>query len=149
HDDLREKGLFYDPAILEPGEQETIKTYARSHKLKLRTVGNFIDEVFFGVGYDWRATIIGLNLPFDISRLAIKWDAARTRNEDILMRGGFSFQLSRKGWRPRVIVKHVSSSLSFFRFAGTEPNKRARRGYFVDVRTVGSALTGQKHSLES
>jgi hypothetical protein len=73
HDQLHKKGLFYDPEVLKPGEQATLREYARSRKLKLRTIGDFIEEVFFGVGYDFRASIIGFNLPFDISRLAIDY----------------------------------------------------------------------------
>ena len=41
--------------------------------------------------YDLRASIVGFNLPFDISRLAIKHGSARGK----AMRGGFTFKLSR------------------------------------------------------
>src|SRR5262249_37893014 len=132
----------------------------------------FIDDVFFGIGYDQRANIVGFNLPFDISRLAIEYAAARdwSRNKEggsgaqkkrlISMRGGFSFKLSRSPWRPRVVVKHHSRTLAFIRFAAPpEPSiarserKRKRqfirRGYFTDLRTIGAALTSELHSLES
>jgi hypothetical protein len=37
----------------------------------VRTVEGFVDEVFFVYAYDLRGTCVGLNLPFDLSRLAI------------------------------------------------------------------------------
>ena len=35
------------------------------------TRDEFIEDVFFGQAYAFRATIIGFNLPFDLARLAI------------------------------------------------------------------------------
>ena len=53
-------------------------------------IAEFIENVFFRIGYELRALIIGFNLPFDISRLAINHGPSRGR----VMKGGFSFQLS-------------------------------------------------------
>ena len=62
----------------------------------LRAMPEFVDEVLFARAYDLRASIVGLNLPFDISRLAIKHGSARGK----AMRGGYTFKLSRLWWRP-------------------------------------------------
>ena len=59
--------------------------------MKLRTVSEFVDEVLYDRAYDLRASIVGFNLPFDISRLAIEHGSARGK----AMRGGFTFKLSR------------------------------------------------------
>lgn len=58
----------------------------------------FIDDVLFARAYDLRASIVGFNLPFDISRLAIRHGSARGK----AMRGGFTFKLSPLWWRPAV-----------------------------------------------
>lgn len=161
HTKLHEQGLFYDPNVLKPKEQATLREYARSRNFEFRTIEDFIDEIFFGIGYDFLASIIGFNLPFDLSRIAIDCAPARSRigQGGISMRGGFSFKLSRKFWRPRIQIKHHSRSLAFIRFASVSMPSRSerkrkrgaavRRGYFLDLRTTGVALTGQLHSLES
>ena len=58
------------------------------HQLELLTAAEFVEKISYGYGYELRATIVGFNLPFDLSRLAIRHGSARRRP----MRGGFSFQ---------------------------------------------------------
>jgi hypothetical protein len=114
----------------------------------------FVEDILFKRGYELRATAIGFNLPFDISRLALGWVPARGK-----MRGGFSFKMSEKWWRPHVQIKHLSGRAAFIQF--TTPTKRndnprdrregrtiVRRGSFVDVRTIAGALLSQSFSLE-
>jgi hypothetical protein len=158
-DDLYERGLFFDPDVLGSAEQQTLRRYASAHQLTVRTRAEFVDQIFFGIGYDYRANIIGLNLPFDISRIAISYASARNRHGSG-MSSAFSFQLSESRWRSRVVIKHLSSSLSFIQFAGDPTyytakslkrrgESRIRRGYFLDLRTTARALTSELHSLES
>src|SRR5262249_10934212 len=98
--------------------------------------------------YDTNATIVGFNLPFDISRLAIGHTTAHG------LRGGFTFRLSEDEDRPNVRVKHLSARSALISFAAirgqrTARSKRkreeavpARRGYFVDAKTAAGALLG-------
>ena len=71
-DELDEAGLFYDPEGVSPSELETLRAYAAKHELKLRSRTEFVDELFFNRAYMLRATVVGFNLPFDISRIAIR-----------------------------------------------------------------------------
>src|SRR5262249_30441673 len=105
HDVLRECGIFYDPNSLNGRELALLREWANSKQLKFMTMAEFVDNVFYGIGYDLRAAIVGFNLPFDISRLAIRYNSARGK----AMRGGFTFQLSADPWRPRVQIKHLSA----------------------------------------
>lgn len=149
-------GLFYSPAGLSKKEREVITKYASERQLELMTVADFIENIFFKLAFELRATIVGFNLPFDISRLAIAHNSARRRP----MRGGFSFQLSANRWWPRVQVKHLSRRAAIIRFAGllTQRTPRGmrkrtrvpvRRGFFVDVKTASSALTSRSDTLAS
>src|SRR4029077_16704294 len=109
------------------------------------------------MGYDLRGTIVGFNLPFDLSRLAIKHGSARGK----VMRGGFTFKLSRLWWRPAVQVRHLNARASLIQF--THPTKRrdapgqwkrkiaprSRRGSFIDLKTIASALLSRSFSLAS
>jgi hypothetical protein len=151
---LDEAGLFFDPDALSKDERRTLEAFAAAHRLKCMTHTAFVEDVFFRRGYELRATIVGFNLPFDISRLALGWVPARGK-----MRGGFSFKMSEKWWRPRVQIKHLSGRAAFIQF--TSPTKRndnlrdrregrkvTRRGFFVGVRTIAGALLSQPFSLD-
>ena len=65
-EELFATGAFFDPEILKSEEVELLAKYARTHHLEVMPVARFIDEIFFGIGYDLRATVVGLNLPFDL-----------------------------------------------------------------------------------
>jgi hypothetical protein len=69
-------GLFFDPASLKDSETKLLRKYCGDHVLEFMTVAQFVEDIFFGVAYDYRASIVGFNLPFDLSRLAIRHGAA-------------------------------------------------------------------------
>ncbi len=160
-DELIQSGVFYDPATLRTGEQKALREYVTKNQLNMLTVKEFVEDVFYGVGYALRATIVGFNLPFDISRLAIDHSTARASPWNKVMRGGFSFKLSENEENPRVQIKHVSSRDSFIQFAATKGQRTTRgnrkkgrkqlvrRGYFIDAKTLAAALTSQSYSLAS
>jgi hypothetical protein len=105
---LVEAGVFIDPDSLTNEEEDLLKCYASSRKLRLLTKQQFVEDVFYGMAYDLRATIVGFNLPFDLSRLAIRHGTAKGKT----MRGGFSLQLSTNRWRPRVQIKHLTGPVA-------------------------------------
>jgi len=154
---LVEQGLFYDRRSLTATERRLLAAYAERHGLVLMSTQEFVETVFFGKAYAYRALICGFNLPFDLSRLALRWSAARAP-----MRGGFSLQLSPHRWWPRIQVRHLNRRTSLIRFTVPAKQRRtrgerrrklpapaARRGFFCDVRTLASALYGGSHSLAS
>jgi hypothetical protein len=63
--ELIESGIFYDPAALNSDEQAVVHSCASAHGIKVLTVREFIEDVFYGFAYDLRAVIVGFNLPFD------------------------------------------------------------------------------------
>lgn len=155
--ELWEAGLFVYPDILGKADIREIQKYSEAHNFRCMTAAEFVENVFFGIGYELRATIVGFNLPFDISRLAISHGNSRGRT----MKGGFSFKLSPHKFRPNIQIKHLSPRTSLIRFT-TRPGRIAGRGmrrrrqklpprpgYFVDVKTLGAALTSQSLSLAS
>jgi hypothetical protein len=155
-DRLDEAGIFYDAATVTAEEITLLKTVAVDRKMTVRTLPDFLEFLFFKYGYDREGTVVGINLPFDISRIAIHHGSARGS-----MRGGFSFALTQRPWRPRIQIKHLNSRSALIRF--THPGKqltprgmrrrnlpvKAHRGYFVDIKTLAAALTSGSHSLAS
>jgi transcriptional regulator with XRE-family HTH domain len=133
-------------------------------RIRILTRAEFVEQLFYDSGYAVGAQIVGFNLPFDLSRLAIRHTSARRS-----MRGGFILTLSDKEGRPAVAVKHLSQRAAMIRFTGmrqetekaeaedidpnapheSEEKEGPDRGYFVDVKTLAAALTSGSHSLES
>ena len=160
---LEEAGIFYDPEGVTADELIAIRNYATAHKLTLRTRDKFVDDVFFAQAYQHRATIVGFNLPFDISRLAIRHGTARVPidSETSTMRGAFTFALSRQKIYPTIRVKHMSQKAASISFAAQmrQPDSRGqrnrgirsgiRRGHFVDVKTLANAIFARGFSLAS
>ncbi len=117
-------------------------------KAELVPLGNFIDDVFYPYAYDSHALLVGFNLPFDISRLATDWGYGRKK-----WRGGFVFNLSENRFRPPIRVKSLDSTKAFIEF-GKPPRRNQKhpkphyKGRFLDLRTLGFALTNEKLTLE-
>lgn len=78
------------------------------------------------------AQIVGFNLPFDLSRLAIRHSSARRT-----MKGGFSLTLAED--RPHVVVKHLSQQSALIRFAGDRPTQEATAEEETDEDVEGLA----------
>ncbi|MGI8309035.1 hypothetical protein [Saccharopolyspora hattusasensis] len=109
----------------------------------------FANRWLWQVAYRHRETIIGFNLPFDFTRIAI--DAGEARKD---YHGGFSLALwrTRDGrineYRPRLRIKMLDSKKAFISFSGINGHKPFA-GNFVDLRTLTFALSNRSHSLAS
>jgi hypothetical protein len=153
---LHREGVFFDATTLTSAEERLLRRHAKEKKLELIPVEKFRTEVFLKYGYVRRGTIVAFNHPFDISRIALAHGSARAE-----MRGGFSFDLTRKTYDPRIRVKHLSARAALIGFGvpGKQEKPRgyrklgrplpAHRGHFVDIKTLGSALLGGSFRLET
>ena len=151
---LNREGLFFDAESLSDTDIATILAYADAKDLEPLSNADFATDVFLKVGYHWQGSIIGFNLPFDISRIALSHSEARGS-----MHGGFSVDLTGGKHDPRVRVKHLSRRAALFDFAapatqntGHSDRKRNiinehHRGYFVDVKSLAVALTSRSFTL--
>jgi hypothetical protein len=173
---LKQHGLFYDDA--KPAELETLKAEAPKHGCaEPLSVSDFIHKIFLPTAFKAGGLVVGFNLPFDLSRLAIRHEAARVsraprtpeeiamgaplKDADRSMVGGFTFQLSPFEEQPFLRIKHLNSRSAFFRFAKPAQQETARsqrrrgervqfqRGNFLDVKTLAAALTSKSHRLET
>jgi hypothetical protein len=171
--ELIEEGLFHDDELelRDPPGYATLAEYAEERGLQLMSRRVFVERVFWRCAYQARAWVVGFNLPFDLSRLAVAFGEARGR-----YRGGHSLVLwdyeaadgSRleNRFRPRILVKSIDSKRAFIGFAGRRdpdiddlipddssdghPGASFRfRGHFLDLRTLAFALTNRSHSLAS
>jgi hypothetical protein len=167
---LWERGAFFEPKSLDKSEIQLLRGYiakeqaADGKRIRLLTRAQFVEEIFYKSAHEVGAQIVGFNLPFDLSRLAIRHASAR---DD--MRGGFSLVLSKKAGRPAVAVKHLSQRSAMIKFNATylkedaeksehlapdaphesEKGANPNNGYFTDVKTLAGALLSGSHSLAS
>jgi hypothetical protein len=153
-DELQRHALFYAPDCVTENELKIIKLHSKRSGVELMTRDDFIENIFYKYGYQYRATIIGFNLPFDLSRCAIGHSSARTT-----MRGGFSLKIFSSKYEPRIQIKHLSKYVSIIRFAAPfmSPNSRSqlkhgkktphRRGYFLELRALAAALFSRSFTL--
>ena len=176
-----EEGLFSGDD-LPRADRGTLDAYVKRHpaatdrrrgvpELRLLTRREFLGKLYTA-GFDTRAPIVGFNLPFDLSRLAVDFGNARDKR----FAGGFSLALW--DWddgtgkrrinkhRPRIAIKHIDSKRALKGFTGTldadpvdlipegsetgEPEDKYKfRGHFLDLRTLAFVLTDRGHSLDS
>jgi len=94
------------------------------------------------------ATIVCFNAPFDLSRLALEYREAQSKNT------GWSMVLwTRKGgadtFRPKLRIKPKDSRSAFISLAGGDPNNRViYRGRFLDLSVLGWALRNRHMTLD-
>jgi len=139
-------GLFYNENLVSAKELAILTDYSNSHQLPLMTRKLFNDAAFYPEVFFKQTCCVGFNLPFDISRIAIDSGCAR----DKTMLGGFSFKLSTNMEYPRVLVKHISNTMSFIKFSRSIIKyTNGFKGNLVDLRTLGWAIRNKKFTLES
>jgi hypothetical protein len=160
-----QEGLFHadDLQAADPAGMAVLRRYADTtwaatdrgpkRRLQLLTRAQFVQKVLFAAAWQGRTRVVGFNLPFDLSRIAIDCSPGRGANRD-----GFSFILAAgnaaKGYkerkhRPRVQVKHLNAHRAQISFTAAMGATHRWRGDFVDLRTLTFALTGRGHSLDS
>jgi len=144
---MKEKWYLFYGDISED-KIRVIEEYGKKHDIDVLPVREFIDNVFFPYAYKMRCEVIGFNLPFDLSRLAINYGIAR-KSED-----AFSFQLSKDKRNPSIRIKSIDQKRSFISFTKplrkkSDKKYKSYKGYFVDLKTFTFALTDRSHSLDS
>jgi hypothetical protein len=155
-----QEGIFYrdgPPAK----DLQTIRTHVRKKladglalkadsQLDILSRAEFVERVFWE-SVRAGALIVSFNLPFDISRIAVRWAAAYN--------GGFSFvlsQLMRKRvenrHRPRIRIAPLNGVAEKIELTAVRRKKeqhRWRRDRFLDLHTLAFALTDNSYSLSA
>src|SRR5258708_6760768 len=153
-----QEGIFYRDALA-PKDIQTILTYKQKYladgissgsdpELTVLSRAEFIERIFWE-SVRAGALIVGFNLPFDISRIALHWTAARN--------GGFSFVLSNLSkkqvenrHRPRIRISPLNGVAEKIELAAVyrkDEQHRWQRGRFLDLHTLSFALTDRSYKL--
>jgi hypothetical protein len=151
----QQEGLVYADN-LDPASIDLIRTFARNETAKVeegcpqeilvQSRTQFVDGEF------WQAIQAGalvtcFNAPFDLSRLALEYREAQSKNS------GWSMVLwHRHGgsdiFRPKLRIKPKDSRSALINLAGGDPSNRAvYRGRFLDLSVLGWALRNRHMDL--
>jgi hypothetical protein len=176
-----EEGLFYGDDLPE-ADRSVLADYVKDQvadtdphrgvaQLRLLSRRAFLEKLYT-VACKTRGLVVGFNLPFDLSRLAIGFGTARGGR----FSGGFSlllweYQDERGDWhidkyRPRIVIKHIDSKRALKGLTATKdpdyvdlipdgsktgkPDRSKKfRGHLLDLRTLAFVLTDRGHTLAS
>ncbi len=125
------------------------KRLRKDSRLHLFSRSQWVDLVWQTYVEKQGATVVGFNLPFDLSRLALRASLSRATGNSRDMAGGFTFTLDESGYRPKVQCKSLDSKKQLIQLTsnGDYKPRGNYRGSFLDCRTLGFALTNTAGNL--
>jgi hypothetical protein len=164
-----DEGFFHDESVSRQ-EFEELRDFVQTRKpettddgssrLHLYSRSKFVREVFGG-SIQAKAMIVGFNLPFDLSRLALDWEIAEGGGWSLILsqwRNPETGQVQANKFFPRVVVNALNSKTAIIhstRAPLSEPGKRSKRSKlwpvarFLDLRTLLWALCNKSYSLQT
>lgn len=144
---LEREGIFYGDSSSDR-ELEIIRSYGERHGIPIYSRSEFVEKVFFHYVYGLGALCVGFNLPFDLSRIAIRAGIGRGQN-----RRKFRLTLTTKTLTYSALhIEAISGRAAFIGFAKrnnlADWEKPYFKGRFLDLSTLATALTGERFSLK-
>ena len=141
HNELDEKKINVVRQVAETLQKEKDCTVTVSSK------DEFVTNIFYPYVYKARAKCVSFDLPYELSRLAASWGTARK------IQDAFSIKLVENNPRlPAIKIKSIGSDVAFIQFATPLrtksekkqiPTHKVYRGYFLDLKTLGYAMSNQ------
>jgi hypothetical protein len=104
-------------------------------------------ESFYTLAHWGKAAVVGFNLPFDLSRLAVRSSPTKNKRGHIFTLISHTDSRGRQSTKlrhPRIRIMPIDGHRALIQFTGTKPRYD---GCFVDLKTLGDALTGERHTL--
>jgi len=139
-----EEGWFYadDLPTRDPDAFATIQRHYEStraalpltqqRRFHLYSRREFVDRVFYPVGYFGKALIVGFNLPFDLSRIAETWGRTRSYRRRSRRASAFSLRLTSLAdnrpnpYRPHLLIEHIDRTRAMMQFGGAKQKEKRR-----------------------
>jgi hypothetical protein len=164
-----EEGIFHDEEITAK-ELDFLRKHAKTTKpetiddgcdrLRLYSRPKFVHEVF-GMAIQAKAMIVGFNLPFDLSRIAVDWNPAQNGGWTLIMEqwsNPKTGKIEPNESFPRVVIKALNSKTAIIGSTRAPMSLRRSKGKqvrlwpaarFLDLRTLLWALRNRSYSLKS
>jgi hypothetical protein len=154
------EGIFYadDLPTRDPEGFGLLEAYAalrnadtfpgRSRQLGFMSRTQFVEQLLWRFAYKRDAAIVGFNLPFDLSRLALSAAEGRSRSAGAFSLRFWEYKGGENRYRPRITIKSIDTRRHLISFSTPAGDEGPYRGEFIDLRTLSSALSGRGHTLE-
>ena len=154
---LIREGLFYADD-LPTTERTVLENYSRTAvsdakafppEFPLYSRSDFMKKVFWPAIKRSGALICGLNLPFDLARLALVWNRGDHDEWSLTMSQYSNGEENRNV--PRILITPIDSKKAFIRLARPwkpEEWKDNGKAHFLDLRTLAWALFNRSFSLK-
>src|SRR6266581_317369 len=154
---VTEEGVFYADD-LPAKERKVVQTYVRTAisdvasfppRFPLYSRSQFMKRVFWPAIKRNGALVCGLNLPFDLARLALDWSRG-DKGEWSLTMSHYANRTENRN-HPRVLITPIDSKKAFIGLAKPwKPEEWKDNGaaHFLDLRTLGWALFNKSFSLK-
>ena len=151
------EGIFYADD-LPAKDRKVLENYARTAisdvksfppEFLLYSRSAFMKKLFWPAIKRTGALICGLNLPFDLSRLALTWNRGEHNEWSLTMSHYSNGEENRNV--PRILITPIDSKKAFIRLAKPwkpEEWKDNGKAQFLDLRTVAWALFNRSFSLK-
>jgi hypothetical protein len=119
--------------------------------LGLMTRSSFVSRIL------WRSIrrgdlVIGFNLPFDLSRLAVRAVIGRKGSWSLALstrKSRKTGKLEANPERPRILITSMNSKMAFIKLGSIlHRDEWLKEGRFLDLRTLGWALRNEAYSLK-
>jgi hypothetical protein len=154
---LTREGVFYADD-LPAKDRKVLEDYARMAvsdvkafppEFPLYSRSDFMKKVFWPAIKRNGALICGLNLPFDLARLALAWNRGEHHEWSLTMS---QYSNGKENLNvPRILITPIDSKKAFIRLAKPwkrEEWKDAGKAHFLDLRTLAWALFNRSFSLK-
>ncbi len=151
NDEQRKFYVFYADDLKQK-DIGVIKRYCKKHNYKVYSRSEFIEKIFIPNVLDKRAVCVAFNMPFDVSRIALRFDKPQ---RDAKFDNGFTFKISHVKGRPYIKIKSLNSKASFIEFTKPSYREESRqrrpryKGCFLDLKTLAFVLTNESYSLKN
>jgi hypothetical protein len=155
---LVEEGIFYADD-LPASERKVLRTYVRDAIsdiasfppcFPLYSRSEFMKKVFWPAIKRDHALVCGFNLPFDLTRLAVKWRKGENNEWSLTMSEYPNGTENRN--RPRILITPLDTKKAFIKLATPwKSDEWSNNGnaHFLDLRTLGWALYNRSYSLKT
>jgi hypothetical protein len=159
-----EEGLFYSDDldsrqrkvlkayVAEKLAQIEFKSFPPNLKLRLYSRSEFVEKVFWKAVKN-EAMIVGFNLPFDLSRIAVDWRTGRNGNWSLILslrRSQKTGTIEPNPERPRVRIRSKDSQSAFISLTyPLRPNEWPKTSRFLDLHTLAFALFAENLGLDN
>jgi hypothetical protein len=154
-----EEGLFHAGDI-DSRSFKIMQEYVRNNKpdtpkdgpdkLSLYSHSDFVEKVLWEA-VQAGAMVVGFNLPFDLSRIAVEWCKARNGGWSLVLslrQSKKTGQMEPNPDRPRIRVTSKDSKSAFIALMRPRIAEEWPSGRFLDLHTLASALHSESYSLE-